>query len=137
MIRYVVDASCIGPLVLRDEAANAIAEVLRALERGECMVPAHWRFEVANMLVMAERRGRIEPNTAAENLADLDALPIEIDAEPLAQAWSETIALARLHRLTVYDSAYLELAKRLSLVLVSTDKKLLAAAALEGVETVS
>ena len=100
------------------------------------MVPAHWRFEVANMLIMAERRGRIVPNAAAESLADLDALPIGIDADSLVQAWGETMALAREHSLTVYDSAYLELAKRLSLVLVSTDKKLLAAAALEGVETV-
>ena len=41
--------------------------------------------------------------------------------------------LARLHDLTVYDAAYLELAVRLGLPLASLDDKLKAAAAVAGV----
>jgi predicted nucleic acid-binding protein len=50
-----------------------------------------------------------------------------------ASAWHDTLALARSHRLTSYDAAYLELALRRSLPLASRDKALQAAAQLEGV----
>ena len=51
----------------------------------------------------------------------------------LSTAWHDTLALARSHRLTSYDAAYLELALRRGLPLASRDKALQAAARLEGV----
>ena len=136
VIRYVVDASSVGPLLLRDEAANAVAEIARSLERGECIVPAHWRFEVANMLLVAERAGRVDAETVLADLADFDEFPVEIDFASLGSAWSPTYELARQHKLTIYDAAYLELAHRRSLILISLDRRLLRAARAEGVEAI-
>lgn len=48
-------------------------------------------------------------------------------------AWHDTLALARSHRLTSDDAAYLELALRRSLPLAKRDKALQAATRLEGV----
>lgn len=137
MTRYVIDASSVGPVLLRDESMNAIAEVARGLARGECVVPAHWRFEVANMLLVAERNGRMAPRTVDESLVDLDKMSVRVDADSLGAASGATFALARRHRLTIYDAAYCELAKRLALILVTLDRRLAIAARAEGVETIA
>jgi predicted nucleic acid-binding protein len=80
---------------------------------------------VRNALLMNERRGRLEPSQTAEILARLARLPIVLDHEPVSDA---VLALARAHRLTVYDAAYLELAYRLDLTLATLDRQLAAAA---------
>jgi predicted nucleic acid-binding protein len=136
VIRYVVDASSVGPLLLRDEAANAVAEVARALSRGECIVPAHWRFEVANMLLIAERTGRVDAETVLADLSDFDKFSVEIDFASLGSAWDRTYELARRHRLTIYDAAYLELSRRLGLILVTLDGPLAGACRTEGIEVI-
>jgi predicted nucleic acid-binding protein len=51
--------------------------------------------------------------------------------------WHDTLSLARAHRLTSYDAAYLELALRLGLPLASRDQALQAAASREGVPLLS
>jgi predicted nucleic acid-binding protein len=56
-----------------------------------------------------------------------------VDQPTTASAWHDTLALARSHRLTSYDAAYLELALRRGLPLASRDKGLQAAARTEGV----
>ena len=57
-------------------------------------------------------------------------IPIQLST---ASAWHDTLALARSHRLTSYDAAYLELALRRGLPLASRDQALQAAARAEGV----
>jgi predicted nucleic acid-binding protein len=59
----------------------------------------------------------------------IEKLPIEID-----RGADETrlLALARKHRLTVYDAAYLELSLREGLPLATLDSKLARAAEMEG-----
>lgn len=136
MIRYVVDASAVGPVLLRDERSSAIPELMRALDRAECAVPPHWRFEVANMVLVAVRRGRIDAATAAADLSDFALLPVQIDIESLDRAFDATLDLATQYGLTEYDAAYLELASRLNLILISQDGELLAAARKAGVEAI-
>jgi predicted nucleic acid-binding protein len=46
-------------------------------------------------------------------------------------------AIARRHRLTFYDAAYLELAKRERIALATLDDALAVAAAAEGVELIA
>ncbi|MGY2437947.1 type II toxin-antitoxin system VapC family toxin, partial [Escherichia coli] len=48
-------------------------------------------------------------------------------------AWSQTLRLASKHSLTLYDAAYLELARRLGLPLATLDKELRRAASAEDV----
>lgn len=87
-------------------------------------------FELRNILVVNERRGRIDAAGTASFLTDLDQLPIRIDRTPGSTA---IVTLARTHRLTVYDAAYLELARRHGLPLATLDNQLLAAALKDGV----
>ena len=93
-----------------------------------------WWFEVRNALLVGERRGRMDATQVAEIVAQLDALPIHLDREPDGHA---IIALARAHRLTFYDAAYLELARRLDAPLATLDRKLAAAARAAAVPLVA
>jgi predicted nucleic acid-binding protein len=66
-------------------------------------------------------------------LADLLSLPISLDPETDRRAWDPTLQLAHLHRLTLYDAAYLELAQRRGLPLATLDCDLRTAAIAERV----
>jgi predicted nucleic acid-binding protein len=88
-------------------------------------VPVLWWFEVRNVLVVNERRGRIDPTGSAAFLADLERLPINFDRQFANEA---VLALARAHRLTFYDAAYLELALRADAPLATLDQQLARAA---------
>ena len=96
-------------------------------------MPSLWLWETANVLIQAERRERITAAAMRTFLGLLEALPIHIDQASTATIWHDTLALARAHRLTSYDAAYLELALRLGLPLSSRDQALQAAARSEGV----
>jgi predicted nucleic acid-binding protein len=114
-------------------AAELVLDVSLRLQGGRAHVPALWLWETANVLVQAERRGRISPAAIRTYLGLLEGLPISIDQPSTASVWHDTLALARSHRLTSYDAAYLELSLRRGLPLATRDKALQAAARLEGV----
>jgi predicted nucleic acid-binding protein len=63
-------------------------------------------------------------------LADLEALSIRIDRAPESDV---VLAFGRTHRLTIYDAAYLELARRSGLPLATLDQQLARAARAESV----
>jgi predicted nucleic acid-binding protein len=131
--RFVLDGSVTLAWLFYDEKdpyADAIAAKLPAVEM---LVPRLWHLEVANVLLVGERRGRCTSADVANWFAYLSALPVVVDAETEARAWAETIDLARQHTLTEYDAAYLELAIRTGLPLATLDAKLGAAAAAAGV----
>lgn len=68
------------------------------------------------------------------SLADLSLFSISVDPETDRQAWGATAKLASRHQLTLYDAAYLELARRRCLPLATLDRDLRAAAIREDVE---
>jgi predicted nucleic acid-binding protein len=96
-------------------------------------VPSLWPLEVANVLETGVRRGRHDIAFRDSTLADLSLLPISTDPETGNRAWNATLELAHRHRLTLYDAAYLELARRRQLPLATLDSDLRAAAMAEGV----
>jgi predicted nucleic acid-binding protein len=99
----------------------------------QAYVPNLWPLEVANALLVGERRGRTTPADTARFLAILGTFPIAVDDETATRAWVETMHLARAHVLSAYDSSYLELAMRLGLPLATLDDKLKTAANAVGV----
>lgn len=113
-----------------DEYADA---VLDQLAKARAVVPALWPLEVANALLMGERRKRSTEADTIKWTGILSLLPIIIDDETNAHAWSDTLSLARGHNLTAYDAAYLELAIRRGLPLATIDGKLKLAAKAVGV----
>jgi predicted nucleic acid-binding protein len=133
MKALVIDGSAALGFLLKDEQGRPSLAAFDAMEQGApTFVPAHWSVEVANGLLMAERRQRISQAEAAEILQLIEALPIAVDDET-ARRSSETFALARQYSLTIYDAAYLELAIRQSAALATTDRALAKAARAAGV----
>src|SRR3954466_9842033 len=106
------------------EATSFTMQVLERLETTHAVAPAVWPFEVANALVNAERRGRIQAVQQAEFLERLRILPIRIEHRPAAWLGQQILPLARAHRLTAYDAAYLELAIREGVPLATLDADL-------------
>ena len=129
----VVDSSIALAWVYDDESSAAAEGVLDLVIQAGGVVPALWRLEVANSLVHAARRGRINAAHVDQSLADLMSLDIAVDPETNLHAWSRTYGLAVRFGLTVYDAAYLELAQRRELPLASLDGDLRAAAKSLGV----
>lgn len=124
----IIDSSLVAAWCFGDEATPETDALLSALEASRGLVPALWHFELTNMLVQAERRKRIGSADAAALLGFLDSLPIDTDAEAPASRRRDVWILARRHKLTSYDAAYLELAIRTGLSLATRDQALADAA---------
>jgi predicted nucleic acid-binding protein len=116
-----------------DETSAYADQIARALPERVAFVPMLWPLEVANVLLIGERRKRSTQAQAARLLASLAEMPITVDDETNLHAWGGTLSLAREQNLTAYDAAYLELAMRRGLPLATLDDKLKAAATTIGV----
>ena len=69
-----------------------------------------------------------QPRFPRSRAAVAAELPIATDTETTARAWREILTLARAEGLTTYDAAYLELAIRRGLPLMTKDAALITAA---------
>jgi len=132
-VSIVLDSSATLAWVYQDETTPEIDLVFDTVAQQGAFVPALWRLEVANILEMGVRRRRNDADFRDATLADLELLPIAVDGETDAQAWRATLQLAIRHQITLYDAAYLELAKRRSLPLATLDRELRAAAKAESI----
>ncbi|HEX3660237.1 MAG TPA: type II toxin-antitoxin system VapC family toxin [Acidobacteriaceae bacterium] len=127
---FVVDASVAAVWGLSDEEHPNADSARQRLESDPAIVPAIWWFELRNTFLVNERRGRVTPQETAAFLRVLSRLPIRQDSGPEEL---RLLSLARKHRLTAYDAAYLELAQREGVPLASLDTDLIHAAQAEGV----
>ena len=134
MAAFVADASVTLPWCFEDEATPWTEDLLDRLRGGDqIVVPAHWPIEISNGMLMALRRKRIQPGRSELFWDEISILPITVEP-PLSPEQAITVlALCERYGLTVYDGAYLELAKRKSLPLATLDSALLKAAPLAGV----
>jgi predicted nucleic acid-binding protein len=130
---FVLDCSLTVAWFFEDEINRYAQAVEDSLSTASAVVPGLWPLEVANALLMGERRSRATEAKVTTFLRLLGALPIAVDDETASRAWQQSLHLARSHRLSVYDAAYLEIALRHGLPLATLDGKLAAAAAAAGV----
>lgn len=128
----VLDSSVALAWLYTDETTASVNAVFDKISRGGAIVPGLWHLEVANSLLIAVRRKRIDKEFRNKSLADLSLLNISIDPEMSRFAWTTTLHLADRYGLTVYDAAYLELAQRNNLPLASLDQDLRTAAGTLG-----
>jgi predicted nucleic acid-binding protein len=127
----VIDASVTLAWFLEDERTRFTDALLTAIDNAEYWAPAIWCLEVSNALLMAQRKRRIEAARRLEAIDQAARLPIQIDlALPDMKAIS---VLAERHGLSTYDAAYLELARRNGVGLITLDRDLADAAAAEGI----
>jgi predicted nucleic acid-binding protein len=137
MPTFVADASVALPWCFQDEATKWTDGLLDRLRGGDRIaVPAHWPTEISNGLLMALRRRRIQPGRPGLFWDDLAALPIDVEPPLTPNQAKSVLALCERHGLTVYDAAYLELAKRKGLAIATQDSDLIEAARLEGVSLI-
>jgi predicted nucleic acid-binding protein len=116
-----------------DQADSYSEAVLDALAENEAYVPSIWPLEVANVLLVAERRRRLNRAASARLVGLLASLPIIVEEVPLAMAAGEVLAQAREHGLSSSDAAYLSLAIRKGLSLATRDRALEKACRRSGV----
>ena len=62
------------------------------------MVPALWHREIGNVLIQAERRGRITPAGLAVRVELLRKLPLDTEDEATGRAFAEILSPARARR---------------------------------------
>jgi predicted nucleic acid-binding protein len=129
----VVDSSIALTWCFEDEASPETDRLFERVRDDGAVVPGLWHLEVANVLLQAERHGRIGRADVARRLMLISDLSIATDQETTPRAWRETLSLARAENLTAYDAAYLELAQRRGLPLMTRDNELGAAAKRLGV----
>jgi len=131
----VLDGSAALAILLPDErGGKPAAAIFKALnDADEIFVPAHWWVEITNGVLVAERRGRLTQMESATALEDAHALEPATDTESGERVTRDVLALARLHSLTAYDAAYLELAMRKKAKLETLDAALSRAAVKAGV----
>ena len=127
---FVLDASVAVSWAFPDEQAASAEKARKRLRDEPAVTPEIWWYEVRNSMLVGERRGRITRASIDAFLKSLSAFAIEIDH---AQNGAVLLDLARRHRLTVYDAAYLELARRRSLDLATLNGALIEAARREQV----
>ena len=130
---FVVDNSVALAWCFEDEPTDMTEALLDRVTQEGAVAPQLWPLDALNVLLVAERRKRIDRDGRLRLIEFLTALPITIDLETADRTWSATARLAETHRLSAYDAAYLELAQRLGLPLATQDSALIAAARAVGV----
>ena len=126
----VLDSSITIAWVLGDERSAHADAILEQVTEIGGVAPALWWVEVRNVLVIAERKGRLTRADTATALQAIDALGIQLDHAPDN---ASLFRLARIHGLTAYDAMYLELAVRQQRPLATLDRKLSLATRAEGI----
>lgn len=129
MKNFVIDNSVVMSWCFEDEQTVHSQRVLKDLNSAEALVPALWPFEIANGLMMAERRKRISLDEVIIFLGFLKQLPIQIDHISLKDdSWLACYRIGREYHLTAYDAAYLYLAVREKIPLATFDAPMIKAA---------
>jgi predicted nucleic acid-binding protein len=130
---FVLDESVALAWYFQDEADPYADTVARQFPYVEAIVPAVWPLEVANAVLVGERRKRDAAATATQWAGYLTSLPIAVDDQTLGRIFGDVLTIARAQNLSVYDASYLELAIRSGLPLATLDDRLRAAAVAVGV----
>ena len=121
---FVVDASIAVSWFIVDERNAAADAIFNRLTVSTCNVPALFWHEMQSVLLKAERRGRCD--TAEADIFMRRLRSFRLSTAP-NRSDDTVLALARHHKLTAYDAAYLDLALKLSLPLATADRRLAAA----------
>lgn len=126
--KFVVDNSIVMSWCFRDESSKYAEKILDSLEQYEAITPSIWPLEVGNVLLVAERKGRL---TKADNIRFLNLindLPITVQQETPDRMLKEILALARACGISSYDASYLDLAMKNGLPIATQDSGLKKAA---------
>jgi predicted nucleic acid-binding protein len=109
---------------VKPDEARLADDLLLQIEKKNALVPALWFPEVANGVLVAERRAGIGSSISADFMRLLETLPILEDETRPSAVQSTVLILARAYKLTAYDATYLELVLRTGGTLATFDRQL-------------
>ena len=121
---FVLDCSVALAWCLPDEQSDYATQTLDLLLDQQAIVPPLWHLEVMNVLLMAQRRNRLEKDKIPHILQTLSRLSISTDKKYIDISDSGFISFAIKHQITSYDAAYLYLARREKIPLATLDKRM-------------
>jgi len=127
----VIDASMAISWLMEDEKTPAGNQILAELTTLKPISTALLWHETRNILVLNEKRGRLDQGDALCLLQSLQAIGIEKRED---SADDLICTLAFQHNLTAYDAAYLALALEHDAILATNDKQLARAARAANLE---
>lgn len=129
-MKLVLDCSVAISWCMQDEE-NAYAELLASLlisANYQLLVPDIWWLELANVLLVSERRQRNAPEDTQAAMVFLRRLPVLVKPTYDREVSNAILTLGRQHNLAAYDAAYLELALREKRLLATVDTRLMGVA---------
>lgn len=122
----VVDASVGIKFFLKEEHSDHVDALFSHLSDkppARFYVPDFFYIECANILWKHVQRYNYPTDIAKQNIADLIALPLR--SIPMEALTEDALVLAAKYNHPAYDAAYVTLATRLALPLVTADKRLI------------
>lgn len=122
---FILDCSVAVAWCFEDETSVYTESVLASLTKVNAIVPKLWYIEIANVLLMAQKRERINDNGIFHFLSLLEKLPIIDDKTD--RTIIDLVMLSQKYQLTSYDGCYLNLCLQYNLPLATMDKKLISA----------
>ncbi len=132
----VLDASVAAKWFFNDEKDAGADRVFDRIQSGEsCWAPEIFRWEIQNMLVSAERSGRIEAEEVEEALTVVRDLGINLEVTGDRFFAGPEIHFARAYDLSLCDAAYIACAAALGGELVTADASMEHAARDLGLST--
>jgi predicted nucleic acid-binding protein len=136
MTSFVLDASLALAWHFPDEASSRANAIASLSDVATIVLPSHWFAEIANGMLVGERRRRTTSEERVRFIDRIKLLDVDVDGPDPNRMFDVILPLARAHGLTIYDTLYLELAERRGLPLASLDDELNAAARRVGIELV-
>ena len=134
-MKFVIDCSFSCALFLPDENSTFVSNFFESLTKKEViLVPTLWWYEIANVLVMAVRRDRINHAQVTEIIELVDEFEITTKEISSFLSVKNIYEIAQIYRLSAYDAAYLSLAITEKAALATLDENLLKAAKKIGAE---
>jgi len=125
-MEVVFDCSAIIACLAPDESPP---ETWRAmLAESTIVAPPILPTELANALLMAQKRKRLTAQDVARAITALKSLAVECESAHVGLSADAVRSLALAYDLTAYDAAYLEMAARRGLPLATLDDDLKRAA---------
>jgi predicted nucleic acid-binding protein len=127
-VSFVLDVSIAAQWHLDDERTLSSDLLLDRVRTDGAHVPALFRWEMLNVLLMAERVSRIESDDLDDALQSLRDLPLRVEPAGERVFSGSEVPLARRYAIRAYDAAYLSLATSLRVPLATSDDALAYAA---------
>lgn len=130
MKQFVVDNSVVMAWAFDDEDHEYSDRILMSLQNARAFVPVIWPLEAANVLAVAERKGRLTESDSLRFLALVEGLPLELVPEiySAVSCSRNVLSITRDFGLSAYDASYLSLAINQDVPLATQDTGLRAAA---------